>query len=663
MDERMHNGGAMAFGNDGKLYVTTGDAGIRDNARVFDNNHASIIRLNEDGTVPDNNPFTRASGYPNSYRCADTEGRVPDDAPEDSRCAEVWANGLRNPFRMDMDYSVTDKVHFTLGEVGAQHIEAIHFGGTDYKATDYGWPKYEGVCRPGHIDECEPNTDPGITMPFHWYEHISYEDGGCVGGQVHVPQGIWPPEFKYLFIDFILLEIYNLELDHPELACEECSPPLPPTKNETFYTSVQEEDSHVNQARMVDMWFGPYRDTQALYVTRYGNRDTIIRIRYSGIIKKPPTPKFEFEIDGDLAVTFDASLTTNPEDDDLKYEWDFGDESELLVNAIIVSHQYALPGEYIATLKVTDTSGQEQKVSDIVRVGSPPKVTIVSPSEGSTFSVGTILRLKGEAVDSAGNPIPDERLSWEVRQHHAGHFHPFLDPSTNMNDFDLWPAPDPEDYLAATNSFLTVLLTAKDEYGVSETVFMDVMPNIVMVNVTTRPPGLEVVVDGSGIEAPEIITSWEGFMLPVIVKDQGPYIFKEWSDGRVARNRKFAIFNRANGEIPQVRALFCSALATFCENHDECCSGYCSSDKSGICAITPSPPSLSPTSQETDKEKEQNKCGLIVHYKKAGIRKKKFCLSRKFLKKALNLCHRPLWGEEGIVADVCCHSCAMFQNK
>ena len=68
--------------------------------------------------------------------------------------------------------------------------------------------------------------------------------------------------------------------------------------------------------------------------------------------------------------------------------------------------------------------------------------------------------------------------------------------------------------------------------------------------------------------------------------------------------------------------------------------------------------------QENEEEEEQkDKCGLVVSYNKAGIRKSKFCMSKKFLKRAPNLCHRPLWGEEGVVADVCCHSCAMFQNK
>ena len=596
MDERLHNGGAMAFGNDGKLYITTGDAGNRKNAGTFDDVHGSIIRLNEDGTVPDDNPYTKASGYKNSYRCADTEGRVPKNAPDDSYCAEVWANGLRNPFRIDMDPNVKDKVKFSFGVVGAQHIEALYYGGTDYKGTNYGWPKYEGVCRPGDIYDCEPNDDdPTLTMPFHWYEHISYEDGGCVGGQAHVPEGIWPPEFKYLFLDFIHMKIYSLEVDRPDEACQKCSPPLPPTRNETFYRSIQKEGDNVNQARLVEMWFGPYKDTQALYVTKFGNYDTVIRIRYNGVLNKPPKPAFSFNNDGEMTVNFDASLTSDPEGDKLKYQWDFGDDSPVK-NKMITSHRYAQPGEYAVTLMVTDTSGQKQQVSETVKVGTVPKVKILLPLENATFAVGQSLRLKGEAVDSLGNSIPDERLTWEVRQHHADHFHPFLDPKKG-NNFSLFAAPEPEDYLAATNSFLKVLLTAEDEFGLTETESIDVQPTIIMVNVTTQPSGLEIVIDDYDIEAPQLITSWEGFNLPVTVADQPPYLFKEWSDGETNRTRKFPIYQQVNESLPQVRAVFCADFAAECEKDENCCSGYCSAQVNGICV--PMPETLSPTFSPT----------------------------------------------------------------
>lgn len=169
MDKRMHNGGALAFGNDGKLYITTGDGGDRLNAGTLKNVHGSILRLNDDGSVPDDNPYTVASGYTDSYRCADSEGRVPNNAPDGSVCAEIFSYGLRNPFRISMDPNTKDKVRFSIGDVGAQDIEALYYGGTEYKGANYGWPKYEGgVCTPGDIERCKGLDDSSTVAPFHW---------------------------------------------------------------------------------------------------------------------------------------------------------------------------------------------------------------------------------------------------------------------------------------------------------------------------------------------------------------------------------------------------------------------------------------------------------------------------------------------------------------
>ncbi|KAL3920129.1 MAG: hypothetical protein SGILL_003417, partial [Bacillariaceae sp.] len=168
MDKRLHNGGAMAFGNDGKLWITTGDAGERINAEIRDNVHGSILRINDDGSIPADNPYSQQSGFSNSYRCTDSGGRVPDNAPAGSRCAEVWAHGVRNPFRISMDSNTKDKVRFSISDVGAQHVEALYYGGTDYKLADYGWPKYEGgVCKPGEMQDCTGLSDSSTVTPFH----------------------------------------------------------------------------------------------------------------------------------------------------------------------------------------------------------------------------------------------------------------------------------------------------------------------------------------------------------------------------------------------------------------------------------------------------------------------------------------------------------------
>jgi PKD domain len=251
------------------------------------------------------------------------------------------------------------------------------------------------------------------------YEHISYQDGGCVAGSVFVPEGLWPTNYQFLFIDFVFLKVYNLELDRSERACTECSPPIPPTRNETFYRSLRKEGENVNEARMTSMWFGPYKDSMALYLSKFGNKETIVRIRYTGSTNKPPHPLFDFTYGSETQVQFDAGRSFDPENDTLTYQWDFGDGSpkETGVQAV---HEYATSGEYVVTLAVADSQGQSQQDFKMVKIGQVPTVTIISPSKTDLFSVGEILTLSGGAVDALGNPIPEDQLEWEVRQHHAG---------------------------------------------------------------------------------------------------------------------------------------------------------------------------------------------------------------------------------------------------
>jgi glucose/arabinose dehydrogenase len=258
MYKRLHNGGAMIFGQESPkpmLYITTGDAGEREWAQQLSSVHGKVLRLNDDGTVPLDNPFTATNGYPNSYRCADHGGRVPAGAPADAVCGEVYAVGLRNPFRMALNPNIRDKTLFTVGDVGAQHMESIYYGGTDYKAANYGWPMFEGVCRPGDFNAC-PRMDTTLVEPFHWYQHVNTDStGGAIAGQAFVPDGAWPEEYKYMFIDFIFLKIYSLEIQ-PERADYTSSPPYPGTRNVTFYRSIQDDGENVNEARMVrcDEW-------------------------------------------------------------------------------------------------------------------------------------------------------------------------------------------------------------------------------------------------------------------------------------------------------------------------------------------------------------------------------------------------------------------------
>ena len=81
-----HHGGAIAFGNDGRIYFTTGEHFIAGDAQLLTSPRGKIHRINPDGTVPTDNPFYDGAG-PN--------------------WDSIWALGLRNPYRPTMTHPRT----------------------------------------------------------------------------------------------------------------------------------------------------------------------------------------------------------------------------------------------------------------------------------------------------------------------------------------------------------------------------------------------------------------------------------------------------------------------------------------------------------------------------------------------------------------------------
>ncbi|KAL3922443.1 MAG: hypothetical protein SGILL_002205 [Bacillariaceae sp.] len=584
--DKNHQGGALAFGADGMLYISTGDSSESDLAQPLTNTFGSIIRVDpENGNVPDDNPFSSANGY-ESYRCADHGGYVPEGALDSAVCSEVFAYGFRNPFRITMNPAVTDKVEFTVQDVGANHWEEISIGGTDYAGRNYNWPNQEGVCRPGSLTDCQESDDPNVLEPFYYYVHRdrslqSWTQGGCITGAAYVPEGVWPQQYKYLFIDFNFLEVYDLR-KRPNNECRDCATPVPGYKNFTLYQSPWQSGEHINSARMTDLFFGPYKDTMALYIVKFGNFDTVVRIRYTGSLDAAPEAGFVIS-EGPFAVGDEVEFSSTSTDEEstsneLLYLWDFGDgNTSDEMNPI---HSFSSPGQFRVKLVVTDENEQTDQYTSTVTIGQPPTANILSPAEGAEFYVGEVLHLKGTATDANGNAIPDSQIEFEVRQHHADHFHPFMS-RTVINDFDLFPAPEPEDFWAATNSFLKVVMYATDSDGLTTEIERNVEPSIIMVDIESVPSGLTVNVDDYDITTPERITSWKNFDLPLEVQDQPPYIFKYWMDDTSNVNVQRVVpveIPAVENTMPAITAVFCidSAYDHDCTDSEvECCSGSC----------------------------------------------------------------------------------------
>lgn len=249
-----------------------------------------------------------------------------------------------------------------------------------------------------------------IVDPVYYYQHKTKRGGGAITRSAFVPEGLWPSDYKFLFIDFVFLEIYNLIRDNSKER-RGCIPPTPGFRNETFYVSHEDPNRNENYARMVDVFFGPYKDTQALYLFKYGNGENIQRIRYVGAgTNRPPVADIGIEdqvVRFGEEVIFDGSGSYDEDGDSLTFQWDFGDGSTSSEES--PSHSYSSSGLYTVTLVVRDEKDQERQTITI-EIGGPPTASITSPSGGSQFYSGQILRLFGEATDSRGNVLDSSQI-------------------------------------------------------------------------------------------------------------------------------------------------------------------------------------------------------------------------------------------------------------
>jgi len=190
-----HNGGQIAFGPDGYLYVALGDGGYSGSTgdpMLHAQNPLSLLgkllRIDvESGgspyTIPGSNPYVGNTNY----------------APE------IWALGLRNPWRFSFDRLTGD---LYLGDVGHAKYEEIDFQpAASPGGENYGWRAREGVFNyapPAGIDFT------ALTDPVTWYDHSL---GACVtGGSVY--RGPNEPRLNgtYFFGDFISGRIWGLRL-------------------------------------------------------------------------------------------------------------------------------------------------------------------------------------------------------------------------------------------------------------------------------------------------------------------------------------------------------------------------------------------------------------------------------------------------------------------
>ena len=171
-----HNGGAIHFGHDDKLYIAVGENANGALAQSVDNRLGKLLRINADGSIPADNPatFTVVNNGVSSVVTPTGANRA------------IWALGLRNPFSFAVQPGTGD---IFINDVGEQTWEEIDEG---VAGANYGWPNTEGE-----------TNDARFTSPLYVYDHSQ----GCAitGGAFYNPAVTqFPGEYvgTYFFADF-----------------------------------------------------------------------------------------------------------------------------------------------------------------------------------------------------------------------------------------------------------------------------------------------------------------------------------------------------------------------------------------------------------------------------------------------------------------------------
>ena len=479
-----HNGGAIHFGNDGKLYIAVGENANGANAQSLTTRLGKVLRINKDGSIPADNPVN----FP-----------APNAGSTTGVNRAIWARGLRNPFTFAIQPG-TQRIF--VNDVGQDTWEEVN---ELVAAANYGWPMVEGP---------EPPNQAGVRYPIHFYAN---QGSNCaiVGAAFYNPAvQNFPSAFvgRYFFGDFCGGFIRTLS---------------PPAYNQSapFATGI---DS------LVDIQVGP--DGALYYLTR-GSDDAVFRVVFDDAGAPEIT---DHPDDLTVAVGQPATFRVSASGAQLRFQWQRngtdipGATSSTFT---IPSAQLSDDGDGFRAV-VTNDFGSDTSNEAILTVTSntPPQATITAPANGSLFSGGQTITFSGGGTDPEDGTLPPSALTWRVDLHHEAHTHPFLQPTSGISSGTFVTSdrghPEP-------STFYRVTLTVRDSDGLTHTTFVDVRPRTSRITLATSPAGLSITLDGQPRTAPFSEDSVEGvFRTLGVVSPQSSggttFTFVSWSDGGAA---------------------------------------------------------------------------------------------------------------------------------
>ena len=195
-----HNAGALAFGEDGYLYITTGDGGNggdpNNNGQTLTALLAKILRID-----------VRGSRLTNECTGGTVNDRIPPDNPfvgsTAPACDEIYAYGFRNPWRRSFDRDTDALWVADVGQESWEEVDTVQAGG------NYGWRRMEGT----HCYNPSTNCQTGDLLLPVWEYSSGSGSGNCsvTGGYVYRGSNISTLFGRYIFADYCSGRVWSLD--------------------------------------------------------------------------------------------------------------------------------------------------------------------------------------------------------------------------------------------------------------------------------------------------------------------------------------------------------------------------------------------------------------------------------------------------------------------
>ncbi len=474
-----HNGGALAFGADGKLYVAVGENAVPSHAQSMNNLLGKVLRLNTDGTIPTDNPF---------YNTASGRNRA------------IWALGLRNPFTFAFNPGGSGMF---INDVGQGTWEEVNDG---VPGANYGWPETEGV-----------TTDPRFDSPRYAYGHSG---GVCAitGGAFYSPQTRqYPADYvgDYFFADYCAGWIRKLES-------------ATGTGVVTFATGISSP---------VDL---KVSDDGSLYCLARGTGSTtgaVYRIQYGASAPTITSHPISRSVAPGASVTFSVRASgAGP----LRYQWQRNGVNISGATAQDYTIASVVQGDHGARFRATVTNDFGNIVSSeavlTVTTNQGPTASITQPAAGTLYSGGSVINYAGSGTDPEDGTLAPGAFTWRVDFHHDTHTHPFIAPTSGAQNGSFTIPTTGE---TSANVWYRIYLTVRDSGGLTHTVERDIRPRTVALTLATSPAGLQLRLDGQPVSTPLTFTSVVGIVrnlgaAPTQTSGSTTYELVSWSDGGAA---------------------------------------------------------------------------------------------------------------------------------